>query len=188
MIFKLIYSRCNNSKYTEKITEEFLIPIIKSKIDESFFCCCELDDYYIPEKKPYGKYHFTHINFLHGYDDVKDVFYTFGYNSKGFCLEMEVPYKSIIDGYKNSINKNMNFVKSNQDNTYELDIQMLKNHLDCYLNPNKYNRLIKQSEVIDTITVYWLYRWDYLLGHEAQSFLIDKLYQYVEQENYGDSF
>lgn len=55
---------------------------IKQSINRGYYPVICLDEYYIPNRNAYKKYHFFHHNLVYGYDDIQKVYMTVGYADK----------------------------------------------------------------------------------------------------------
>ena len=164
-----------NIKYSENLIEANLIKMIKERLDDGYYACCHLDDFYIPNKNFFKKTHFTHINFIYGYDDDKGTLLTYGYNDHGVCVEAEVPYICIVNGYKKSLDKYLNFLKPNLENKVNMDLEFLAKYIECYLNPSISTKDALQPIINEPRTIGTLYTQGLLFGVEAQQYLVDRI-------------
>ncbi len=57
--------------------------------------CC-VDEFYIPRREAYMRYHFIHNILIYGFDDVMKAFNTIGYDDNGKFSEQMVSYKQLL--------------------------------------------------------------------------------------------
>ena len=159
--------------YSNEIIDLYFVEIIERRLKDGFYCCCHLDDYYIPKKLQYNRYHYTHINLIYGFDG--NCFYTFGYNAVGHLEKTKIPYSNIIMAYKTSNDKYLNFLKPNKE--YELIVseEHIKNMLICYLNPSIENKNNIQSIIDEPRTIGALYECNNVIGYDVNTMILARL-------------
>ena len=179
---------CGNNSKSYQIAVEYLISVLTDRLNEGYYICMHFDDFFIPDKWNYNIRHDTHINLIYGYDNCKKVVYSFGYDYSGVCREMEIPYGSIVNGYINADpeRKTIIFIKSDFNNTYALDLEYLKNNLECYINPNRLGELVNQGKRLSRFTL--IYKIDsvqksLLFGHVAQKYIINRIKEAINNSD-----
>ncbi|HEY5588530.1 MAG TPA: hypothetical protein VIK86_06195 [Candidatus Paceibacterota bacterium] len=93
------------------------------------------DEFYVPEKNAFQKYHFSHHYLAYGYDLGKKIMHIMGYDKMGIYKNLDVPF----DDFERSIfskglkEMQVQFVKSN-NLKYEIDFLWIKLEINNYLN------------------------------------------------------
>ena len=68
----------------------------KELLSNNWYIMGLFDEYYIPAKASYMKYHFRHSLLIYGYDDDKDSFYAIGYNKNRKYEPHTLTYKEYL--------------------------------------------------------------------------------------------
>lgn len=74
-----------------------LLGLIKDKISTGNYIVGMCDEYYIPQKKAFQRYHFFHDYLVYGYDDSLRVFKSAGYLSHAKYDYYDIPYDAYLD-------------------------------------------------------------------------------------------
>lgn len=137
-------------------------------MNRNLYALTYIDEYYIPNTKPYMNRHFPHDILLHGYDKEKRTFNTSGFNKNGVYTDnSEVTFgdfsKAIsIDEKENtdySIWSNkINLIRVKYDWEYRFHISALKESLNDYLtsrnSSNKFNMFRNTNDHVYGLAVY----------------------------------
>lgn len=65
-----------------------LIPLFKKSIELGCYLYFKLDEFYVPNRRTFGKSHYIHDNLILGYDE--ECFIVLGYNCKGICEKIKL--------------------------------------------------------------------------------------------------
>lgn len=82
---------------TDNSHRKDLLGLIKDKLKTGTYVGGLFDEYFIPQKKPYQKYHHLHDYFLYGFDDSQRIFKAAGYLSNSKYDTYDIPYDAYID-------------------------------------------------------------------------------------------
>lgn len=105
---------------------------IKNCIRHGYYLNICLDEYYVPERNAYRKYHYNHYNLFYGYNDKNQTYSILGYNQKGKLSISVIPYELMIENiYGQFIVKYR--LKVNPC-AYEFQISYIIQMIDEYLN------------------------------------------------------
>lgn len=107
---------------------------IRQTIDAGLYGYGHFDEYYIPNKQAFEKYHFEHSFFLFGYDDFERVFLAVGYTDKGKFERYKISYDSFFNGFSSQNHWVMVFRRPRPEFDYVFDISIFCNELDEYLS------------------------------------------------------
>lgn len=95
-----------------KSVRDFFVWCIK----HNYYVSVCIDEYYLPGRRCYKKYHYQHYNLIYGYDDDKEIYYIMGFEddivlSEVSCeiINMENIKSEKIIRYKYKLNENTNF-------------------------------------------------------------------------------
>ncbi len=152
-----------------------IIDFIVDSINMGYYVTTYLDEYYIPERISYYKFHYKHDVMIFGYDLSKSVFKIIGFNDKQQYSASYVSFSEFENSYTNCIDKKNDVIlfKAKDELSYEpsfsFDIVNVINLLEDYYfsrdtserlrifnNPKKdfiygmsiYNELIKYFKAI----------------------------------------
>jgi hypothetical protein len=117
-----------------------IIKFIKDAIDLENYIIIYLDEFYLIDRWAYQNTHFNHINFIYGYDDKEQCFYTAGYDkniqysyTKISFLEIEQAYINNVKDYYEGINKIYLLKFDMMRKRYEFDILTVIKQLKEYV-------------------------------------------------------
>ncbi len=117
-----------------------IIKFIKDAIDLENYITIYLDEFYIIDRWAYQNTHFNHINFIYGYDDKEQCFYTAGYDrnmqysyTKISFLEIEQAYINNVKNYYQGLNKIYLLKFDTERKKYEFDILAVIKQLKEYV-------------------------------------------------------
>jgi hypothetical protein len=103
-------------------------------LGKGFYYLAQVDEYYIPDRKRYGKRHFTHDILIYGYDNKTYTATTIGYNCSGKYqrqqINIDLLAKSIsnINDYNNSY-----YFKIAENAPRNFNIQIVIKYLNEFL-------------------------------------------------------
>lgn len=121
--FYMDYIYCQPVFERENISDSILrnlkydcIDLIEAALRQGkYFICC-VDEYYIPEREAYGRYHFNHNLLIYGVNTTRKEFYTAGYNESGLFATQKISFKAI----KNASINMINLLTLREDEPYKL--------------------------------------------------------------------
>ncbi|OKP87821.1 hypothetical protein A3844_10490 [Paenibacillus helianthi] len=147
-----------------------LVDFFTDAIDRNLYVITYIDEYYIPNTKPYMCWHFPHDVLLHGHDKSAKTFYTSGFNEKGvYSSNNIVTYddfnKAIdideqMDDTKDfsAWNNKINLIRVRYDWEYKFHSSAMKESLNDYLlstnSSNKFNMFRNTNDHIYGLAVY----------------------------------
>lgn len=114
------------------------ISFIVDSINMGYYVTTYLDEYYIPERFSYKKFHFRHDIMIFGYDLDKRIFKIIGFNDKQQYTTSCLSFSEFEDSYANSIDKRNDVIlfKAKDSSSYEpsfsFDIVNVINLLEDY--------------------------------------------------------
>lgn len=114
-----------------------LINYNRMMIDQGYYISGGVDDFYIPQKSSFNKYHFDHDYVLFGYNDFMSVFYSAGYLEDGRYNFFNITYDDYLQGVINHKSSDIyiNYHKTNNAYQPKINIPLIKYKLQEYLNP-----------------------------------------------------
>lgn len=155
--------------------EEFVIESIKN----NYYVYAYVDDYYLPGREAYNKYHFSHDLLIYGFNLDRENFLAIGYFDNIYKRK-EIPFKDIVlmhSQYEFSVNEPLvQLLKLNSNVGYKFDIRYMYNSLITYLNggdPYKFD-LDKRYGSNWPGNVYGYKTYDSLLNYLHQSYAENK--------------
>lgn len=131
-----------------------IINLIKENININYYYYGYVDDFYLPFRPSYNKYHEPHDIFIYGYDDNRKIFNVLGYANKTFKT-FEIQYGDFIKAFYNNIwDKEIYYwidriylFQYNKTAEYDLDLLLIRELMEDYLysknTSEKYRRYTK---------------------------------------------
>lgn len=117
----------------------------KDLINHGWYIMGYYDEYYIPSKSAYNKYHFRHTLLIYGYDDQHQMFEAIGYTKDRKYKSHPISYEEFLSAIKIEFDRNKEeFVKENID---KLEFEAFK------LNP-EYKFDFNLKEIYQSIKDY----------------------------------
>ena len=137
------------------ITGLELLEFVRNMLRECNYVTGGYDEFYIPNKSAYKKYHFNHDYILLGFDNEKQIFKSAAYVEDGRYKCYDITYSDYYDAVtKNeSIRSSLNFYKINIQYNPKLDIEKIIDTLKCYCVVND----MKTNQNID---IYGIDAWE----------------------------
>lgn len=74
-----------------------IVEFIRNEIKHGWYVYVCIDEFYIPERQAYQKFHFIHDCLIYGIDDIKREFCLIGYNDKQMYKESRASYKQVME-------------------------------------------------------------------------------------------
>lgn len=147
-----------NSALNTIIQNQELIEHNKSMIRQGCYISGGFNEFYIPQKWPFGKYHFDHDYLIYGYNDNSRVFYSAGYLENGRFDHFSVSYDDYLLGVINQQqpDRYINYHKANSLYRPTLTTSNMKNKLLDYI----YSRCSCKTDCPDE--VYGIDGWQML--------------------------
>lgn len=177
-----------------------LYDYIKWNIQHMYYVELCVDEFYLPGRMHYQRFHYNHYNLIYGYDDVEKMFYVLGYGKNSTPVCNKVPYSLItyetltsekIIRFKYSINVVSDFVFKLpvlKDNLKELvnDIDSCKKFSNILTGEKLYYGLSVIKKLVVEVQEHDRIRTDrrisfFLLEHSQ---LMRSRLDYLEQEGY----
>ncbi|WP_407384150.1 hypothetical protein [Ruminococcus sp.] len=150
--------------------------LFKKSIDIGCYLYFKLDEYYVPNRRTFGKSHYIHDNLILGYDE--EGFIVFGYNCKGICEKNTINYNQLILALESIITdidkeqwEDRMYILQYQKADYHLNIDLIKESLYDYIHSiNRKDKLKRFSNPLSN-TVYGLATYDKVI--EYLNYLVD---------------
>jgi amino acid adenylation domain-containing protein len=153
-----------------------IINFLKANINDEYRIIIQLDEYYLPHRPAYNKFHFSHECLVYGYDDDKQKFMAIGINRHAILDTIAIDYKQLALAYMHVFKIMPGHIQAitlvrpiahASKGAYPFSIQRFARKLHSYLHPSEQpaNRwsLDTQLEAKD---------WDYKFGHAIYDDLI----------------
>lgn len=118
------------------------------KSDKYLYLC--LDEYYIPKRKAYNKYHFYHDVLVYGLDSQNEIFYLCGYDDNMNFNFSECSYSNMKDASPN----NIELLSINKNYNYNINYDIIKYNINGLINYNEFGRF--NSKFYDDRRIYGL--------------------------------
>lgn len=150
-----------------------IIEYIVSSINKGYYFHTKVNEYYIPNRRSYGKQDFDHGIFIYGYNKEKRLFHIFGFDKNSILRETEIKFNQLLNAFKKSgknykviffkkkndfvglFNKNWT-IKQFEDYLYSKNTYERNEYISCNFNNlvygfNTYNSVISsiQSDKLD---------------------------------------
>lgn len=170
-----------------------LITYIINFINDDYYIETGVDEFYLPHRRAYQKYHFGHQLLINGYDETKKVLIVYGYDEAMKTMQIEISYEDFIQanfgpvanvGYKIYRPSHAEPLK-----TY-IDLILIKEFVEDYLfSKNTFERIRMYSPVPDSSVKFGMdtYQWLINLLESFQSkylnFDIKPMHLFWENKN-----
>lgn len=109
---------------------------IISKINEGYYYYSFVDEYYIPNRPAYKKFHNTHDLLIYGYDLSNNQFNIIGFNKKMQYVESHVSFEDFMKGLSFSEAKYSSYLRVKRNVDYSFDKANVIEKLEDYLFSN----------------------------------------------------
>ncbi|WP_458125217.1 hypothetical protein [Paenibacillus sp. Z3-2] len=109
---------------------------ILSKINEGYYYYSFVDEYYIPNRQAYKKFHNTHDLLIYGYDLSNNLFNVIGFNERMQYVESYVSFDDLAKALKFSEANYSNYIKKRENINYSFDKYNVIDKLEDYLFSN----------------------------------------------------
>lgn len=76
-----------------------IVDFLTTIIDTDFYCYLYLDEYYLPNSYVYEKFHFSHVEFIYGYDLDEKIFFMSGYDKSGHYNKYTYKFDDVKKAY-----------------------------------------------------------------------------------------
>lgn len=117
---------------------------IISKINDGYYHYTFVDEYYIPQRRAYRKFHNSHDLLIFGYNLSNNSFNVIGFDENSLYTETSVSFKEFVKSVKLSKNKYSRYIKIKDDVHYTVDKDKIIDNLEDYLfSKNCANKLSK---------------------------------------------
>lgn len=170
---------------------------IKQSINNQYYPVISLDEYYIPNRNAYKKYHFFHHNLIYGYDDNKKIYMIAGYADRPVygqisydtVMQSEIDSQSDIIRIKRIKNKgDYSFKKSYVDTLIKayrdgkpcINYVLFPNDENCVYGLKIFEELLETERGRNLVTTD--VRVSYIL-YEHCSIMYDRL-SYLKEKRY----
>lgn len=124
--------------------------LVRNAIDNNRYIALHLDEYYVPDRDDYKKYHYFHENLIYGYSEESKTIYLLGVifgqpklSTISFRLFCKAYNSKIKEGSAHfSVLNDIIMMEYRPSNTYSFDIRNICSFLDDYINgTNSSNKL-----------------------------------------------
>lgn len=142
-----------------------LIKNNKDTIDQGCYISGAFDEFYIPKKWPFRKFHFAHDYLIYGYNDLLEVFYSAGYLENGRYDYFNISYNDYLLGvYSQHISDTyINYHKVNSSYRADLNPPIIQEGLQYYTNSN-------YTDTEDSLdTIYGIEAWRMLAKYVSDN-------------------
>lgn len=152
------------------------ISLFKKSIELGCYLYFKLDEFYVPNRGAFGKFHYIHDNLILGYDD--ECFILLGYNFKGFCEKSRIKYDQLVNALESIITdinteqwEDKMYILQYHNADYHFNIDLIKESLYDYIH--SINRMDKCKRFSNPLsdTVYGLATYDKVI--EYLNYLLD---------------
>ena len=173
-----------------------LLKKIIEKIKKGFYVKGFFDEFYIPEKKAFNKYHYKHDFMLYGVDEYERKLIAIGYTKSDTYITYDISFddfeRSLISLERMASPGEymffIEFLKLKENNTYKFDYDKAVKRLYYYLHPEKINSydflygIDAFEKIISQLNIKFDLRQVRLLM-EHKNIMLDRL-NYLHQNNY----
>ena len=116
-----------------------LLSFIENSLNINYYVYCFVDEYYIPNRISYMKYHYFHDILINGYDSQLKQFNIFGYDEKYILASTMVSYDAFQSAitYENSNDPYLSQIilyKFKSNGNYSFSMESFIEQLNEYLN------------------------------------------------------
>lgn len=184
----LIQTECIANDF-DKLFSKGISELIVDAINVGYYVQLQVDQYYIPYRSAYQKYHISHEELFSGYDLKNKKFKILGYDSYSIFRESEVDFDNVrllrcpAEHAKNNYDVILMKYKGSCDK--EIDIQQIitgiKDYLGCnyfYKNISKFNHDAYKNDCYFGVNIY-----DRLIMHCEESEIPDIRFFHVLYEH-----
>jgi hypothetical protein len=77
-----------------------IIPFLLDKLNRGYYAIINVDEYYLPEKKSYQKWHYVHPSLIYGYDHPGRRFLAIGFDRENIFSKITFDYDQFAEAYE----------------------------------------------------------------------------------------
>lgn len=115
-----------------------IVDFVTGSLDRDYYVYLNLDEYYVPNRPPYGKTNRSHDVLVHGYDAEQETFSLLGYDERLIFRKTTIPFTAFEKAYGNleRIPNTCNQIylyQLKRDGSYSLNISLIVEGLEDYL-------------------------------------------------------
>lgn len=149
--------------------------MIIEQIDKGYYIILDLDEYYLEHKTCYKKQFFPHISFIFGYDVVRKIFVTSGYDEHGIYRTMEYSFSNIQRAFLHANCRYLECVQANKSYRFQYSPDTLAKDIEAYLFGETLKDYYEKKVLLDYD--YWEFDFcgEIKMGIFAQKTLLDLL-------------
>ncbi len=131
-----IYGGCSLIEYQDfaiKDNKSLFLESINDNLQKGKYIYLFLDEYYVPERSSFGKYHFVHDILIYGVDKQSKTYLVIGYNSEFEFVKSQIDFEACYQGFVN--NEDHIYIKAValKRDTFTMKEEVLKIMLEDYL-------------------------------------------------------
>ena len=168
-----IFPKKNYSNYTlhnlidfnhesERTIEAYGLNILEYiiiQINNDSYVDIKLNEKYIPNRKAYQNYDFTHPNLIYGYHEIDKKLFIMGYSIIDKPILSEISFDTFWEAFNHCDSRDYHVLKYNPDkSTYKLDLELINSSLESYISgrntSNDYSRISVPGTEIYGMDIY----------------------------------
>lgn len=144
------------------------IDFLTQFIDQGYYVCTYVDEYYIPNRLAYRTYHFKHEIFVYGYDRAEQVFHVLGFDRERVFQATTVSFEDFMEGHVNGYYPEhwwTNFIfptRLKDEAAYPFNLQLVTGLLEDYLTSRSSDIRLAMHYKLSSDSVFGLACYDWI--------------------------
>ncbi|OKP94770.1 hypothetical protein [Paenibacillus sp. P32E] len=140
----------------KSLIERYVNPIkfLIDSLENNHYIVTFVDEFYIPERVAYQKYHYIHDILIYGYDNTRKIFNVAGYNNKRVLGTSEVEflnfekafYSTLATGDLAKWADGMHLLQLKPENSYNFDLEIFIEFIEDYLSSSDTSYRLRMYE------------------------------------------
>lgn len=111
--------------------------LITASLEENNYIVSYLDEFFVPNRKPFQKEQVFHENLVYGYDTYEMAYDILGFDDKGVYRSSRISFDAFEQAFKSSPLRfsynTIKLLKVRQDYLFELDLELIRDSLLDYI-------------------------------------------------------
>ncbi|GBF75028.1 hypothetical protein PA598K_03407 [Paenibacillus sp. 598K] len=140
-----------------------LIRLMLQFIDDGNYVDVEMNEFFVPDRKAYGKYNRMHGSLIYGYNTETQLFYLAGYAAGNVFKQSQMTFEQFRRAFDRDRDKNIRLLQLHHYRSFALDTTAIRDQLTHYMNATNAQPGLSMNVQAEPKIVYGLEAYDSLI-------------------------